>query len=221
MRIIYIPYDLSKMEFDQEQRKQIAEAIKESMTIIEYCLHKNKLSGLQSDDYSKSCYGYPAAILLFSIIDTIGSFFRGSQLRINVDSKERKISGTNDHLLILNHKRMFDLDLTEITIKDLYSTYRCKLTHNHALPFSNYLINCSQTDWIFKYNNEGKIVCINLAKLHTKVHAAVEKFEHYLISATWSDNHELTKELLEAGKSETSGDIISIPASGIPTPEPK
>lgn len=216
---LYQTLRFEKMNFNLEQRKQIAEAIKESLTIIEYCLRKDKLSGLQSDDYSKSCYGYPAAILLFSIIDTIGSFFRGSQQKINVDSKERKITGTNDHFFVLNLRPIFDLNLTKTAIEDLYSTYRCKLTHNHALPFNNYLKNCSQENEIFKYNNEGKIVCINLAKLHATVKAAVEKFEHCLIKATWSNQHELTRELHEAGKPEMPDDSISLHASGIPTPE--
>ncbi len=202
-------------ELDDKQRLQIVEALKESLKIIEYCLHTNKDSGELSIVCTSPCFGYPAVILLFSIIDTIGSFFRETSQKIDVDSEEKEINSDLQHFYILNHDPLFDMKLNESTIKDLYSTYRCKLIHNHALPANNFLINDPDKSFIFKINSDYNVIAVNLAQLYIKVDNAFKTFEYYLKYANWSDEHWLSGELFN--KAKQSEDIDGYTAgSGIP-----
>ena len=68
---------------------------------------------------SNGCYGYPAAILLFSIADSIGSYVLGRT--------------TREHFNILNHNDYYNLNLDTGDIEIIYKSYRCLLTHNAVM----------------------------------------------------------------------------------------
>lgn len=139
-------------------KDQQKEAFKENIFTINWCLTYDKSTEANWDGESKiGCLGVPAAILLFSLIDTIGSFYSGSETEIVIDSSKYKIAKASDHFYILNHESFFNLKLSKTAIEDLYSTYRCKLTHNNSLPANNFLAIGDESSDIFEFDSENKI----------------------------------------------------------------
>jgi hypothetical protein len=98
----------------------LKESLNESLTVAEYCLAYRKNDG--------GCLGYPAAMILFSIVDTIGSYFRKNKnLRILIDGKTRFIDSDGyKHFFILNSP-YFEQHLSEKVIKTLYIKFRSLL----------------------------------------------------------------------------------------------
>ena len=191
------------MSIYQKQSDQQIEALKENIKVINYCLHYNKNNEQVHTDYTVPCLGYPAAILLCSVIDTIGSFFRGSENTIQVGAETKKIETASDHFMILNHDRLFNLNLSGKTILDFYSTYRSKLTHNNSLPKNNFLIADSAIDQIFNLNTDDEIEVINLVALFKVVESTTNIFIHWLQYGKWSEEHKLTKELNQKAKNDS------------------
>ena len=74
----------------------IHEALSEYVAIAEHCITTGKPTG--------GCYGFPTALLCFTIVDTIGSFYCGDRsFTINIDQKTRTIDGNRfKHYFILN-----------------------------------------------------------------------------------------------------------------------
>ena len=192
------------MAIHQKQADQQIEAISENLKVVNYCLHYNKNDSQIHKDFTVPCLGYPAAILLCSLIDTIGSFFRGSQSVIMVDSQPKTIETAFDHFLILNHNFLFNLNLSGKTIFDFYSTYRSKLTHNNSLPTNNFLIATSAANPIFRLNSNDEVEFIDLVPLYKKVENATDIFIHWLKYGQWSSEHKLTKELNEKAKADST-----------------
>lgn len=83
---------------------------------------------------TNGCLGYPAAILLFSIIDSIGSYFRNDRnFKILIDSKMTTIDSEGwQYFKVLNSK-YFNQNLSEKSIKTIYTKLRSYLTHNSVL----------------------------------------------------------------------------------------
>jgi hypothetical protein len=111
----------------------IHEALTEYLAIAEYCISTAKPTG--------GCYGFPTALLCFTIVDAIGSFYRGNtSFTINIDKKTRTIDGDGfKHYFILNSD-YYGQSLSEKDIKRLYEYYRCLLVHNAALA-PNYILD--------------------------------------------------------------------------------
>ncbi len=79
--------------------------------------------------------GFPAALALFSVIDTIGSYHRGdTSFTVLVDGQQHSIGArrARDHTRILN-SHYFGLTLSMAELKDLYSLARSPVTHNATL----------------------------------------------------------------------------------------
>jgi len=106
------------------------------------------------------CYGFPAAILLLSIADMIGSYVLGGN--------------TRNHFNILNDNRYYDLRLSTEEIKEVYEKYRCRLTHNGALPLGRLLDIGSASDPILESLNGN--LKLNLVPFWNKSYYCVEKF---------------------------------------------
>lgn len=156
----------------------------------------------------------PALILLSSIIDTIGAYFRGTSAIIIVNEESKKIETVSDHFLILNHEKLFDLNLSGKTIYDFYSKYRSLLTHNNTLPPNASLDLGKETERSFLLNQDQEIIKVNLKPLFTKVKAASDTFIYYLETGNWSEDHKLSQEI--ESKGNTSGgslDSLTITAS--------
>lgn len=106
----------------------VRESLIETFLVSEYCINFRK-------DYSIwgscGCYGYPAAKLLFSIIDTIGSYVIGG--------------GSRKHFEILNHSDYYNLYLDEKSIKIIFENYRSLLEHNSVIP-PNHILDIGTKD---------------------------------------------------------------------------
>ena len=90
--------------------------------------------------------GYPAAVLLFSVIDAIGSFHRGDRgVQIRIDNTIRWIKKTSDHFLILNGS-YFHQTYSKSLLDRIYGQARCVLSHNAALAPNTVLLAARTTD---------------------------------------------------------------------------
>lgn len=80
--------------------------------------------------------------MLFSIVDTIGSFYKGrSELKIEISGKPVRIKRDGDqHFYVLNSE-YYAQTLDERTIKKLYENFRSLLVHNASLAPSHFLLN--------------------------------------------------------------------------------
>jgi len=182
------------------QREQQREALTEMLVTIKYCLDFDKKSSSDWAGVNGGCLGYPALILMSSMIDTMGSFFRKGSLKISLDNKEKSIQKAEEHFFILNQENLFNLGLAEVTIMDFYSTYRSKMVHNSSLPPNNFLFSDKNTNKIFILDPDNKIRAINLHSLFESIKTATNRFLDWLERGTFSDDHKLTQELLEVAK---------------------
>ena len=181
--------------------KLTKESIKENLFIIDYCLNFDKAKNENwNGDSKEGCLGIPGFILLCTLIDTIGSYFRGSKYIIKIDGVNHPIETASEHFYILNHEKFFNLDLKMVTIIDFYSTYRSKLVHNTLLPENNFLSIGSKEDNIFHLDGEEKIVKVNIKPLFEKTKVAIETLIYYLENGTFSLDHALNTEMLEKRK---------------------
>lgn len=135
----------------------VFEALVENLLVSKYCLdfRKNPIEWGRP-----GCYGFPAAILLLSIVDMIGSYILGGN--------------TRNHFNILNRAEYYNLGLSTEEIKEVYEKYRCRLTHNGALPLGRLLdIGTSSSPILEKLGNNLKL---NLISFWNKSYYCVEKF---------------------------------------------
>jgi hypothetical protein len=148
----------------------VHEALTEYLAIAEHCITTGKPTG--------GCYGFPTALLCFTIIDAIGSFYRGNKsLTINIDQKTRTIDGDGfKHYFILNSD-YYGQSLSEKDIKKLYEYYRCLLVHNAALAPGHLLDIGGPTDSPFaKRHSSQHVDYVNLRPFLNLSHVAVAKF---------------------------------------------
>jgi len=112
----------------------LKESLDESLEAARFCVTYKKVDGKWGHFATGGCLGYPGAILLFSIVDTIGSYFRKNlDFTMTIDGKEEKINADGwEHFKILNSK-YFNQTLSSEFIKKLYSNFRSRLTHNSIL----------------------------------------------------------------------------------------
>ena len=135
----------------------LQESLVEITLVAKYCLEFQKDMRIWG---APGCYGYPAAVLLFSIADSIGSYVIGGQ--------------TKDHFNILNHKDYYNLSLSNKTIDDIYKKFRCLLTHNAALPAKTQLNIGIKTDPVIQIVNSD--MRLNLIPFYYKTKDAVLEF---------------------------------------------
>lgn len=109
----------------------LKESLPELIEAAKYCVTYKKTDKSWEQFARGGCLGFPGAIILFSIVDSIGSYFRGDKkFKIKIEGKERIINGNSyEHFFILNSK-YFGQSLTEEFIKGLYSIFRSPLMHN-------------------------------------------------------------------------------------------
>ncbi|MEB2786398.1 hypothetical protein [Algoriphagus persicinus] len=76
--------------------------------------------------------GFPATLLLFSIVDTIGSYY--DNLEVPCDGKRITIKPdkVKSHFYILN-SHLFNLNLSEVDFEQIFSAIRNKLSHNSLI----------------------------------------------------------------------------------------
>ena len=101
----------------------VREALIEMYFVAEYSILFRKDEKIWN---SNGCYGYPAAVLLFSIADSIGSYV------LNTNNVER-------HFEILFDKKYYGFDLSKSDTDNIYKYYRNSLIHNSSMPINTYL----------------------------------------------------------------------------------
>ena len=110
----------------------LKESLPEFLRVAEYCVGFRKSDG--------GCLGYPAAAIMFSIADSLGSYHRDrSDFAVPIDGKSTSIKTDGYHHLFILNSGFYNLGLTEATIKKLYENYRCLLLHNSALAVDHFL----------------------------------------------------------------------------------
>ena len=144
--------------------------IRENLRIADSCINTPKKKG------TKSCYGMPALILLSSIIDTIGTFYRSGTFS-NITQNEvsqNNLGHAGDHFehfydkFIENNTNPQWLCNRNLFIGDFYKLGRCRATHNSVLgPKIRITINDNKNGaFIWEKHN---IVHIQLKELNKLV----------------------------------------------------
>lgn len=191
------------MAIHPDFKKLSIDSLKENLIAVDYCMSFQKAGNAAWGKDDAGCLGMPALILLCSVIDSMGSYFRDTSTTISVNGEDKKIERVADHFLILNHSTLFNLKLDGKVIYDFYTKYRSPLTHNNTLPMNVVMDIGSVSDSIFQTNASGEVELVRLAPLLNKVRETVDVFIHYLQNGNWSTDHKLTKELLEKSNKDT------------------
>lgn len=114
----------------------LQESLTEMVIAAEDCINFRKDPKVWG---SEGCYGYPSAILLFAIADSIGSYVIGGS--------------TKRHFNILNHQNYYNLNLSKDVVDTLYKKYRCLLTHNTVMALDVVLDIGSKQSPMYEYKN--------------------------------------------------------------------
>jgi hypothetical protein len=133
------------------------DSLTELCTIAKYCINTKKVSSTVKTQ--EECYfGFPAAIFLFTITDTVGSFYEGdSTFEIECESATVTIDGGGwQHFYILN-SHYYGLNLSKEVIKEIYQAYRNLLIHNGSIPRDHFLAigNTADEAFIIKKDKKG------------------------------------------------------------------
>ena len=178
------------------------ESIKEMVIVLEYCFNFDKKTSDQWESQENGILGIPALVLISSIIDTMGSYFSGTEMEIVIDGEIKHISKAAEHSFILNHPTLFNFNWSMKAIMDFYSNYRSVATHNSTLPQNNF-IEIEREGQIVDLNPDGSIKVLYLLTLFNEIKRVLTVFYSY-VDANYSEEHKLTKNIEEKGKPFTS-----------------
>jgi len=128
--------------------------------------------------------GFPSCMLLFCVVDTLGSYFENHQnFKIDIKglSNPQTISDENrSHFYILNSE-LFNLNLSKGDIDRLYEC-RTSLLHNSVLTDGVILRETNKKDFIEKVKFEKKtLMSIGITDFYYACEMAVERFFNYPI----------------------------------------
>ncbi len=167
------------MGIHRDLESLIRESLPEYLEVAEYCVNYRKPA---APGRRAGCYGYPAAVMLFSIVDTIGSFYKGrSDIKIEMSGKSKLVPIQRDgdqHFYVLNSE-YYGQSLDASTIKTLYENFRSLLVHNASLAPSHFLVNEPELATAFPTRN-GK-PSVNLSAFLRKSREAARLFLDRLV----------------------------------------
>lgn len=168
------------MAIHHEKVGLLKESLLEMLHVAEYAVTYGKTDKAKwADNATGGILGYPAVVVLFSIIDCLGSVFAGdSKFTVPIDGKNGHIRNASQHIYILNSK-YFNLDLSQVDLDNIYDNVRSTLTHNSILP-EGYILQTGENENL-PFNiaiNEfdKRIYFINVIKLYEFTKRAVEEF---------------------------------------------
>jgi hypothetical protein len=164
----------------------LKESLIETLEAAKFCSDYRKTDEKWGVYKTGGCLGYPAAILLFSIIDSIGSYFRKNvTIKILMDSQNTTIESDGwQHFKILNSK-YFNQNLTSEFIFALFVKFRSFLTHNSVLGKNTMMImdNASLNNgingkafFLGSTNIGEKIYMISIKELWELCEFAIDEF---------------------------------------------
>ncbi|HMQ60868.1 MAG TPA: hypothetical protein PKE06_09375 [Flavilitoribacter sp.] len=163
----------------------LKESLVETLIAAKFCANFDKT---KSDEFpnGNGCLGYPSAILLFSIVDSIGSYLRGDKFfLIDLDGKKTYIKDDGwEHFKVLNSS-FFEQNLSEQILKYIYQKARSFLVHNAILgkdvilmPNNDKLPKENDTQVFFiQQADTGEKIWISIRELHKLCEDAVSKFK--------------------------------------------
>ncbi len=141
------------------ENKAIASMLRESLDemiiVSRWCVDNHKSDG--------GIFGYPAAVLLFSIADSIGSYLLGGTIR--------------NHFNVYNHE-VFGFNLSKEQLDKIYKYFRSLLTHYLVMASGCALIPGHPDGPVFQniIISEVKNLGINIPALQKKTDKAVSEF---------------------------------------------
>lgn len=168
------------MAIYREKVGLLKEGLIEMLHVAEYTVTYRKTDRAKwADNATGGILGYPAVVVLFSIIDCLGSIFTGDNtFTIPIDKKNKCIRSANQHIYIFNSK-YFNLNLSEIDLNNIYNNVRSTLTHNLLLP-EGYILQTGENENLplnIAINEFDKsIYFINVIKLYEFTKRAIEEF---------------------------------------------
>lgn len=135
----------------------LQESLVEMFLVAKYCVGFRKDINVWQES---GCYGYPSALILLSIADSIGSYV--------IDSKE-----VRPHFDILKHPDYYNLSLSDADISAIYTKYRNLLTHNSVMA-PEAVLNGNPASLVFEIKNN--LLYLNLAPFLEKTKEVLIKF---------------------------------------------
>ena len=169
------------MAIHTQKIELIKESLFELLHVVDYSIKYHKTDPNIWGDHAKGgVLGFPSAIILFSIIDFLGSvFYKNESFEIIIEGKKRKIKNTSQHIYILNSK-YFNLDLSQTDLENIYTNFRSTLTHNSLMPGGYYLMSNDKNLIPFEIGiteeSNHRIYYLNLNSLYHVTQKAVKEF---------------------------------------------
>jgi hypothetical protein len=166
------------MAMHRNEDSMLRESIYETLHLARYGITYRKLDQSWAPYNTGGCLGYPSAMLLFSVIDAIGSRFK-NKLAIPIDGQSVTITKTDEHFRIINSK-YFEQNLSGKDIKTIYIGYRSRLSHN--LVLNNNLImdigsgNQQPFEWDMDPFGQIAVLWVRLFPLLELCEKAVKKY---------------------------------------------
>ena len=127
------------MAIHSSAASMVKESLNEMILVADYCF------GYRKDPLvwkSQGCYGFPAALLLLSVIDSIGFVILKGSVRKHFD--------------ILNHQDYYNLGLSKESIDIIYKNYRCMLSHNSRIAPGYWLDIGNKESSVFEFTKKGE-----------------------------------------------------------------
>ena len=125
------------MAIHPNPQSMLQESLVEMYLVAKYCIEFRKDTNIWP---APGCYGYPAALLLLSIADSVGSYV--------IDTKE-----TRSHFDILKRADYYNLSISDDDITAIYTKYRNLLTHNSVMATEAVLNIGNHNDPVFETKN--------------------------------------------------------------------
>ena len=159
----------------------LKESLIESLKVAEFCVNYRKVTDYWGGFATGGCLGFPGGVIMFSIVDSIGSYLRDNkELGIKIDNEETNIKKKGEqHFYILN-SHYFDQQLSMKFIQVLYRKFRSFLTHNSVLGKDATMIagpNKYGLSFFLNEDNTGKTeYIISMVEFYALCEKAVAKF---------------------------------------------
>ncbi len=104
------------MSIHPNLESMLQESLPEMLLVAKYCIEFNKDTKIWP---APGCYGYPAAVLLLSIADSIGSYVEKGKVE--------------NHFKVFNNADYYGLYLSDEELRVLIDNYRNLLSHNTVM----------------------------------------------------------------------------------------
>ncbi len=129
------------MAIHPDTASMLQESLREYVSVADWCVRYRKDDSWGQEQVGGRL-GYPAAVMMFCIVDTIGSFHRGDKnfsVPVGGESVTIRQQGFQ-HFYVLN-SQYYGQSLSEASIKELYANFRDLLVHNAALAPERFLVS--------------------------------------------------------------------------------